>query len=120
MAIVALLRERSIDADALMAAVGLPAEAFGHPDNVIPFARLGELARLAADHTGLADIGLRACTRTGLEMFRHRRLPGWPTRNCRHGIAPPLQSYLHLHDEGAAPICNWKAARRARLRGAGT
>ena len=54
-----LLRECGIDADALIAEVGLQATAFDHPYNVIPFARLGELARLAADHTGLADIGLR-------------------------------------------------------------
>ncbi|MCK6406542.1 MAG: AraC family transcriptional regulator [Rhodocyclaceae bacterium] len=102
MAIVALLRERSIDADALMAAVGLPAEAFGHPDNVIPFARLGELARLAADHTGLADIGLRACTRTGLEMLGTVGYLVANSETVGTGLAA-LQSYLHLHDEGAAP-----------------
>jgi len=40
--------------------------AFDHPDNVIPFAALGQFISLAADRTGLADIGLRACMRTRL------------------------------------------------------
>lgn len=64
-----LLRKHGIDADALIAEVGLQAAAFEHPDNVIPFAKLGELARLAAERTRLPDLGLRACMQTGLVML---------------------------------------------------
>ncbi|HPL80154.1 MAG TPA: hypothetical protein PKY40_14180, partial [Burkholderiaceae bacterium] len=41
-----ILRECGIDADALIAQIGLPVAVFDHPDNVIPFAKLGELAHL--------------------------------------------------------------------------
>lgn len=101
-AIVALLRARGIDADALISQAGLPAEAFDHPDNVIPFAKLGELAHLAANHARLPDIGLRACTRTGLEMLGTVGYLVANSETVGAGLAA-LQSYLHLHDEGAAP-----------------
>ena len=48
-ALPAILRERGIDADALIAEAGLQAAAFDHPDNVIPFAKLGELAHRDRD-----------------------------------------------------------------------
>ena len=63
-ALVPLLRERGIDVETLFVQVGLPLAAFDHPDHVIPFAKLCQVVKLAADRTGLADIGLRACLRT--------------------------------------------------------
>jgi AraC-like DNA-binding protein len=97
-----LLRERGIDADALIAEVGLQAAAFAHPDNVIPFAKLGELAHLAAERTGLSDLGLRACISTGLVMLGTVGYLVANSATVGAGLAC-LQSYLHLHDEGAAP-----------------
>lgn len=101
-ALPAILRERGIDADALIAEAGLQAAAFDHPDNVIPFAKLGELAHLAAARTGLSDIGLRACMRTGLGMLGTVGYLVANSETVGSGLAC-LQSYLHLHDEGAAP-----------------
>ena len=101
-ALPALLRERGIDAAALVAQVGLPAAAFDHPDNVIPFAKLGELAHLAAGRTGLSDIGLRTCMQTGLGMLGTVGYLVANSETVGSGLAC-LQSYLHLHDEGAAP-----------------
>lgn len=97
-----LLREHGIDADALVAEVGLQAAAFDHPDNVIPFAKLGELAHLAAERTGLPDLGLRACMQTGLVMLGTVGYLVANSATVGAGLAC-LQSYLHLHDEGAAP-----------------
>ena len=101
-ALPSLLRERGIDADALIAEVGLQVASFDHPDNVIPFAKLGELAHLAAQRTGLADLGLRACTATGLVMLGTVGYLVSNSKTVGAGLAC-LQSYLHLHDEGAAP-----------------
>lgn len=101
-ALPALLREHGIDAAALIAQVGLPVAAFEHPDNVIPFAKLGELGHLAAGRTGLPDIGLRACMRTGLGMLGAVGYLVANSETVGAGLAC-LQSYLHLHDEGAAP-----------------
>ena len=101
-ALPALLREHGIDPDVLIAEVGLQAAAFDDPDNVIPFAKLGELAHLAAERTGLSDLGLRACMQTGLVMLG---TVGYLVANSATVAAglTSLQSYLHLHDEGAAP-----------------
>ncbi len=101
-ALPALLRAHGIDPDALIAEVGLQAAAFDDPDSVIPFAKLGELARLAAERTGLSDLGLRACMQTGLVMLG---TVGYLVANSATVAAglTSLQSYLHLHDEGAAP-----------------
>ncbi len=101
-ALPALLREHGIDADALIAEVGLPGATFDHPDNVIPFAKLGELVHLAAERTGLADVGLRACMQTGLAMLGTVGYLVANSATVGTGLAS-LQSYLHLHDEGAAP-----------------
>ena len=101
-ALPSLLRERGIDADTLIAEVGLQAAAFEHPDNVIPFAKLGELAHLAVERSGLSDLGLRACRQTGLVMLGTVGYLVANSETVGAGLAC-LQSYLHLHDEGAAP-----------------
>lgn len=102
-ALVPLLRERGIDVEALFAQVELPVAAFDHPDNVIPFAKLGELAKLAADRTGLADIGLRACLRTRIGALGPVGYLVANSDSVGSGLTC-LQAYLHLHDEGAAPF----------------
>lgn len=101
-ALPALLQARGIDAAALIAQVGLPMTAFDHPDNVIPFAKLGELGHLAAERTGLSDIGLLACMQTGLGVLGTVGHLVANSETVGSGLAC-LQSYLHLHDEGAAP-----------------
>lgn len=101
-AVLALLRSRGIDADELISEVGLPVAAFDHPDNVIPFAKLGVFADLAAERSGLSDIGLRACTQVGSGMLGTVGYLVANSETVGAGLAC-LQSYLHLHDEGAAP-----------------
>jgi AraC-like DNA-binding protein len=101
-ALLPLLRERGVEVEALVAQVGVPITTFDHPDNVIPFAKLGQLVSLAAERTGLTDIGLRACLRTRLGALGTL---GYLVANCESvgsGLMC-LQTYLHLHDEGAAP-----------------
>lgn len=98
-----MLRECGIDASALIAEIGLRAETFDHPDNVIPFAKLGELAHLAAERTGLPDLGLRNCITTGLAVLG---TVGHLVANSATvgGGLTSIVSYLHLRDEGAAPF----------------
>ncbi len=76
--------------------------AFDHPDNVIPFAALGQLVSLAADRTGLADIGLRACMSTRLGALGTLGYLVANSESVGSGLMC-LQTYLHLHDQGAAP-----------------
>lgn len=101
-ALPSMLREHGIDADALIAEVGLQAAAFDDPDNVIPFASLGRLVHLAAKRTRLSDLGLRACMKTGLAMLGTVGYLVANSATVGEGLVC-LQSYLHLHDEGAAP-----------------
>jgi AraC-like DNA-binding protein len=98
-----LLRAHGIDADALLAEAGLHAASFDHPDNVIPFGRLGALTHIAAERTGLADIGLRACMHTGLAQLGTVGYLVANSATVGAGLAC-LQSYLHLHDQGATPF----------------
>ena len=95
-----LLRERGIDPEALAAEAGLSAQVFANPDNVVPFAALCRLAHLARERTGLCDVGLRACTTTGLAALG---LVGHLVANSEsvgRGLGA-LQEFLHVHDEGA-------------------
>lgn len=95
-----LLRERGIDPEVLAADAGLSAQVFDNPDNVVPFGALCRLTHLARKRTGLCDVGLRACTNTGLAALG---LLGYLVANSEsvgHGLAA-LQEFLHVHDEGA-------------------
>jgi AraC-like DNA-binding protein len=95
-----LLRERGIDPEALAAEAGLSAQVFANPDNVVPFVALCRLTHLARERTGLCDVGLRACTTTGLVALG---LLGYLVANSEsvgRGLAA-LQEFLHVHDEGA-------------------
>ena len=102
-ALIPLLRERGVDVEALVAQVGLPLAAFDHPDHVIPFAKLGQLARLSAGRTGLADVGLRACLRTRIGSLGPLGYLVANSDSVGAGLMC-LQTYLHLHDEGAVPF----------------
>jgi len=95
-----LLRENGIDPEALAVEAGLSAEVFADPDNVVPFVALCRLAHLARERTGLRDLGLRACSNTGLAALG---LLGYLVANSAsvgHGLAA-LQEFLQVHDEGA-------------------
>ena len=99
-ALVPLLRERGVDPEALAAEAGLPVQVFASPDNVVPFAALCRLLQLARERTGLGDIGLRACTTTGLAALG---LLGYLVANTE-SVGRALgaaQEFLHVHDEGA-------------------
>ena len=95
-----LLREHGIHPEALAAEAGLSAEVFANPDNVVPFVALCRLTHLARERTGLCDLGLRACTNTGLAALG---LLGYLVANSAsvgRGLAA-LQEFLQVHDEGA-------------------
>jgi AraC-like DNA-binding protein len=98
-----LLVQHGVDPDALATEAGLSAAVFANPDNVVPFAALCRLLKLAEDHTGLADIGLRACVSTGLASLGKL---GYLAANCatvERGLAA-LEAYLQVHDRGAVPV----------------
>ena len=99
-ALIPLLRERGVDVEALFAQVGLPLAAFDHPDHVIPFAKLCQLGKLAADRTGLADLGLRTCLSTRIGALGPLGYLVANSDSVGAGLMC-LQTYLHLHDEGA-------------------
>ena len=112
-ALPALLREHGIDADALIAEAGLQATVFDDADNVIPFAKLVELVHLAGKRTGLTDVGLRTCLNTGLSMLGSVGYLVANSPTVGAGLAC-LQSYLHLHDEGAT-LCFYREGSLAVL-----
>jgi AraC-like DNA-binding protein len=99
-ALLGLLREHGIDPEALAAEAGLSARVFANSDNVVPFVALCRLAHLARQRTGLCDVGLRACTNTGLAALG---LLGHLVANSEsvgRGLGA-LQEFLHVHDEAA-------------------
>jgi AraC-like DNA-binding protein len=103
MGLLPLLAERGIDPQALVLEVGLSPAVFADPDNVVPFAALCRLAKLAAERAGLPDIGLRACVRSGLPALG---LVGYLVANSEtfeRGLAA-LEAFLYVHDQGAAPF----------------
>lgn len=98
-----LLARHDIDPDAVAREVGLSASVFADPDNVVPFATLCRFVQLAAERTGLSDLGHRACTEVGLPALG---IVGYLVANMEtveHALAA-LQEYLFLHDQGAALI----------------
>ncbi len=101
-ALLPLIAARGIDPNTLLSQVGLSANAFADPDNVVPFSALCRLANLAAERTGMPDIGLRACTQAGLPALG---LLGYFVANSEsvERALAALQEYLYVHDQGAAP-----------------
>ncbi len=63
---------------------------------------LCRLLKLAAERTGLPDIGLRACLQTGLASLG---VLGYLVANCEtvgRDLAA-LEAFLYVHDQGATP-----------------
>ncbi len=102
-ALLPLLVERGIDPDALAAEAGLSAAVFADPDNVVPFAALCRLTRLAAERAALPDIGLRACVNTGLASLGTLGYLVANSETVGRGLAA-LEAYLYVHDQGATPV----------------
>jgi AraC-like DNA-binding protein len=102
-ALLPLLARQGVDTSTLVAEVGLSIAVFEDPDNVVPFAALCRLARLAADRTGLPDVGLRACTETGLASLGTLGYLIGNSETVAHGLAA-LETFLYVHDQGATPV----------------
>lgn len=95
-----LLANRGVDPAPLLAEAGLAPGAFADPDNVVPFAALCRFARIASERTGMTDIGLRACTRTGLPALGILGYLVANSESVERGLAA-LQEFLRVHDQGA-------------------
>lgn len=98
--VLTVLTKHGIDPDEVAREVGLRASVFADPDAVVPFATLCRFVHVAAQRTGLSDLGHRACTETGLPALG---LVGYLVANMetvQHALAA-LQEYLFLHDQGA-------------------
>jgi AraC-like DNA-binding protein len=102
-ALIPLLRERGVDPEPLLLEAGLTPRAFDHPDHVVPFAALCRALRLAADRTGLDDIGLRAGMRADLGSLGVLGYFIAHSETVGHGLQA-LREFLHVHDQGAAPF----------------
>lgn len=102
-ALLPLLERQGCDASALVSEAGLSISVFDDPDNVVPFAALCRLTKLAADRTGLADIGLRACVETSLASLGTLGYLVANSETVAHGLAA-LEAFLYVHDQGAMPV----------------
>ncbi|MFO1314889.1 MAG: AraC family transcriptional regulator [Burkholderiales bacterium] len=102
-ALLPLLVEHGLDADAIVAEVGLSRAVFQDPDHVVPFAALCRVANLAAERTGLGDVGLRACEKTGLASLGTVGYLMANSETVAHSLAA-LETYLYVHDQGATPV----------------
>jgi AraC-like DNA-binding protein len=98
----ALLREHGFEPASLLAACGLPADALDDDDRWLSFDAAARLLRLAAEATGLPDLGLRIAERCDPAVI------GVVARNMQ--LAPTVGAALqvlrrdfHLHDRGAVP-----------------
>jgi AraC-like DNA-binding protein len=97
------LAREGIDAGRLVTEVGLTTAVFDDPDNVVPFAALCRLVKLAADRTGIADVGLRTCMDTGLASLGTLGYLVANSETVGHGLAA-LETFLYVHDQGATPV----------------
>jgi AraC-like DNA-binding protein len=102
-ALLPLMVERGIDADAIFAEVGLSTAVFQDPDNVVPFAALCRVCKLAADRTGLGDVGLRACMDIGLASLGTVGYLVANSETVARGLAA-LETFLYVHDQGATAV----------------
>lgn len=102
-ALLPLMAERGLDVDAIMAEVGLSRAVFQDPDNVVPFSALCRVCRLAAERTGLGDVGLRACMETGLASLGTVGYLVANSETVARGLAA-LETFLYVHDQGATPV----------------
>ena len=102
-ALIPVLREIGVDPEPLLHDAGLTTHAFDHPDNVVPFAALCRALQLAAQRTGVSDVGLRAGMRAGLPSLGVLGYVVAHSETVGRGLQA-LREYLHVHDEGAAPI----------------
>ena len=102
-ALVPLLAQHGIDPGALVAEAGLSLGVFASPDNVVPFEALCRVVALAADRTHLPDLGLRACTQTGLRALGTVGYLVAHSETVERGLAA-LQEYLYVHDQAATPF----------------
>lgn len=101
-ALLAFLRERGIDGDALVAEVGLPQEAFAHPDNVVPLIALGRLFARSAELAGVPDIGLAVGSRMTFDALG---LVGYMMANAETVGAglESLRQFLHVNNNAVVP-----------------
>jgi AraC-like DNA-binding protein len=97
-----LVAQHGVDPHALAAEAGLSVDFFANPDNVVPFAALCRLTQLAAQRTGLGDIGLRACARMGLPALGLLGYLVAHSESVERGLEA-LQEFLCVHDQGATP-----------------
>lgn len=102
-ALIPLLVEQGIDPDGLVTEVGLSPGVFANPDNVVPFEALCRVVALAATRARMPDIGLRACTGTGLRSLGTVGYLVAHSETVGRGLAA-LREYLYVHDQGATPF----------------
>lgn len=102
-AIPTVLEEFGVGLDAILQAVGLPADVFDDPDNTLPYPTFCRLISLSAEAIGRDDFGLLICERIGasnlgLVGFLLKQAPDVRT------ALNDLVRYLHHHDRGAVPF----------------
>ncbi len=104
-ALLALLRERGIDGHAIVANVGLPADALSDPDDLIPLTALGRLLVRSGEAAGIADIGLAVGSRMTFDALG---LVGYMLANAQSVGAGlrALARYLHVNNNAAIPFLN--------------
>ncbi len=108
-ALIPLLVRHGVDPGPLLAEVGLSVPVFANPDHVVPFAALCRVVALAAERAHLPDIGLRACTQTGLRSLGTVGYLVAHSDTVERGLGA-LQEYLYVHDQAAT---SWVAREGA-------
>lgn len=96
----ALLTRFGVDPDAFMREVGVPPEAFEHPDNAMPYKTVCRMVTRATQAIGREDIGLLISedispSNLGLVGFLMKQ-----ASSVREALED-LVRYLHHHDSGA-------------------
>lgn len=99
-ALIPLLVKHGVDPGPLLAEAGLSVPVFTNPDHVVPFAALCRVVALAAERAQLPDIGLRACTQTGLRSLGTVGYLIAHSETVERGLGA-LQEYLYVHDQAA-------------------
>jgi AraC-like DNA-binding protein len=98
-----VLRKAGIDPATMFAEVGLRADVFDDPDNLISFRTAGHLLAVCVDRTGYEDFGLQAGRMSGAATLGIAGFLVQQSPTVRVALRN-LTLHLHLQDRGAVPM----------------
>ena len=102
-----ILEERGIECVEILQRVDLPTLAIDDGSILVPTAKIYEFVALAAEETGIADLGLRAGSRLNIESMLPDAASSWR----RPGAFRTLESFIQVALEASTEVDMWLEER---------